>query len=119
MAATESEFADSRTLKLARFGLYVLIASLGFVQLPITIFGQNVVFTDLIFLPVFFFSIFALLIRAIRFRWHSFYWLLLFYIAALLLSCLFSANQSVSFSRLPAEFYLVVLAVLTFNVTDS
>jgi O-antigen ligase len=81
--------------------------------------GFRAVATDIIFLLTFAFWMLALLTKQARFRWHEFYWLLLFYLAAMLVSAVFSVNPRTSYVKLLGEIYLLSLPVLTFNLVEN
>lgn len=93
-----------------------LTASLGFVQIPIEVAGQRVGVTDLIFLLLVAVWLASVATKSRQLIWHEFNWLLVFYLAALLVSSIFSETPVRSFSKLPAEIYLVLLSVVSFNV---
>ncbi|HEY2867015.1 MAG TPA: O-antigen ligase family protein [Pyrinomonadaceae bacterium] len=114
-----SEIAEDRSSSLTRVAILMLVASLGFIQLPIAVFGQNLVLTDIIFLFLLASWLFDVLRLGYRPRWRSFYWLLLFYSGALALSCVFSADPRQSFSRLPAEIYLPLLTAVVADVVRT
>jgi O-antigen ligase len=103
----------------ARISFLLLVASLGAIQLPITIGDQDLRSTDFLFLLTGGFWFLALIFRKRRLNAHRFYWLLFFYLATLFFSCFSSANPSASFWRMPAEVYLVALCVLSFNLIDN
>ena len=113
------EIAEERSSWFSRFTFLALVTSLGFIQVPITLFGQSVVVTDLVFLCVAAAWLFDVARRRHRPIWHPFYWLLLFYLASLTLSCLFSTDPRQSFLHLPSETYLLALAFLTADVTRN
>ena len=105
--------------RFTRFVFLALIASLGFIQIPVFVFGQPVVISDIVFLLLVV-SWLSDIVRGFRPpRWHSFYWLLILYVFALILSSTFSADPLRSFSRLPAEVYLPVLAALVADVVRT
>ena len=107
------------TSRLACYTYLVLVASLGLTQIPVHLLGQDVLAPDLLFLLAG--ALFALSVVFERRmpRWHFICWALLAYIAALLVSAIFSVDHQASLARFPAEVYLVCLAVLTFNIADS
>ena len=107
------------TSRLACYTYLVLVASLGLPQIPVHLLGQDVLAPDLLFLLAG--ALFALSVVFERRmpRWHFICWALLAYIAALLVSAVFSVNHQASLARFPAEVYLVCLAVLTLNIADS
>lgn len=61
----------------------------------------------------------AIIRRKINFRFSRFYFLAAFYLFALLISAVFSAQPKTSFVKFLGDVYLVLLAVLTFHVADS
>src|SRR5689334_9176525 len=108
--------AADRSSWFTRFAYLALVASLGFIQVPVTVFGQNVVLTDILFLVVAASWVLDLLRNRSQPRWHAFYWLLIIYLASLSFSCFFSADQRQSLSHLPGEIYLAGLTVVTADV---
>ena len=108
--------AADRSSWFTRFAYLALLASLGFIQVPVTVFGQNVVLTDILFLVVAASWVLDLLRNRSQPRWHAFYWLLIIYLASLSFSCFFSADQRQSLSHLPGEIYLAGLTVVTADV---
>lgn len=70
---------------------------------------------DFIFPIVFALSAFNFITKRIIFRWHKFYWFLLFYFLSMLVSAFFSIDIRESFIKLSGEFYLLSLAIITFN----
>jgi hypothetical protein len=118
MDIAESEPARSSPLThVSKIAFLLLVASLGFVQIPIT--GQKIVFTDILFLLAGALWLGTLISGRRQIHWHKFYWLLSFYLATLFISCLFSSNRPVSFARFPTEVYLAGLSVLTFSMLES
>lgn len=105
--------------RLTNYSFLLLVVSLGLPQFPIPFFGMEVVATDLVFLLTAVVWVSSILIERRRFHWHPLYLALLAYLLALLISAIFSVDRSTSFSRFPAEGYLICLAGLTFNIVDS
>ena len=103
------------------FGLFLLlIFSLGFMQpWAFSLSGFLVHFTDLIFLITFSLWIFSLLLKKNDFRLSKFYIPLAFYLAAMILSAVFSEDPKQSFIKLLGGFYLIGLAVLAFNLVRT
>lgn len=102
-----------------RFGFLLLIFSLAFLTPAIYIKNQKAAITDFIFAAVFVLWVAGILLGQFKFRFHGFYWLLFFYLAAMTLSVIFSPDLSRSGVKLLSQFYLIGLAVLTFNLTDG
>jgi O-antigen ligase len=105
--------------RLTNYSFLLLVVSLGLPQFPISFFGLEVVATDLLFLLTAGLWVLSVLFEHRRFRWHPLYLPLFGYLFALLISAIFSVDRSTSFSRFPAEGYLICLAALTFNIVDS
>jgi O-antigen ligase len=105
--------------RLTNYSFLLLVVSLGLPQFPIPLFGMEVVVTDLVFLLTAALWVVSILFERRRIRWHPLYFALLAYLFALLISAVFSIDHSTSFSRFPAEGYLICLAGLTFNIVDS
>jgi len=105
--------AENRSSRFSRFAFLAFAVSLGFIQTPVTVYGQNVVLADVIFLVAAASWLFDLVRGRNRPIWHPFYWLLLFYGAALLISCFYSSQRRESFLHLPADIYLLALTVIT------
>lgn len=81
--------------------------------------GFIVHFTDLIFLIVLAVWVFSVLIKQSDFRNSKFYLPLALYLAAMILSAVFSENPSQSFIKLLGGFYLIGLAILAFNLVRT
>lgn len=99
--------------------LMLLVFSLAFVYPFLPIFDQRIPFTDFIFIAVFLVWIFGLLTKKIRLKFHFFFLLLAFYLFALFISVIFSANPKLSFFKFSGEIYLVFLTVIVFNFVDN
>lgn len=97
----------------------LLIASLGFMQPSLNVFGVRLHFSELIFVAGFAFWAFLIITKKTSFRWSFLYVPLAFYIAALAISALFSASPKTSFIKLAGEFYLICLSILAFNVVRT
>jgi O-antigen ligase len=108
-----------KILDLARISFLCLVFSLGFDQLSFEVFGYPVVFTDIVFLI----AATAWLVSAIADRklpvWHGAFWLLFLYLLALTMSAAISVDRAVSIRQLPAEIYLVALAVMGASLVSS
>ena len=105
--------------RLTNYSFLLLVVSLGLPQFPFPFFGLQVVVTDLVFLLTAGLWVPSVLFERRRIRWHPLYLALLAYLLALLVSAVFSIDRSTSFSRFPAEGYLICLAGLTFDIVDS
>lgn len=111
---------DAGILKrIVRVTFLILIFSLGFIQIPFEVTGKAIVITDIVFLVLAAVWFLSLLAGQLTFRWISFYWLLAFYFIALVVSSTLSENRQLSFSRVPAEAYLIALCVLAYNIVDN
>jgi hypothetical protein len=105
------------TLKICRSLFYLLIVSLPLVRpLEIFVYGHHVPPTDFIFLAVLFFWLVALVRSETRFEYSKFYIFLGFYALAFTISTILSTQPEKSIYKLAGEFYLLCLAVLTFNL---
>lgn len=107
-------------VRLLNYSFLLLIFSLPFVQ-PIggiKLFYKTQ-FTDYIFLicAALFFA--AVVFRRVKLKFSSFYVLLSLYLMALVCSTVFSTNIRLSVVKLLGEFYLIGLAVLSFNLVNS
>ncbi len=108
------------TLKNAvRALFFLLIFSLGFMQPLVQLAGQRLAPTDLLFPAVVILWLLAVLFGQLRFKWHKFYLVLGAYLAAMLVSAMFSVDPRTSFIKLIGETYLIGLAVLAFNLVDD
>lgn len=107
-------------LRITKILFLLLIFSLPFVRpLNPLIFGLRVTVTDFIFPTLFIFWLISLLTKQTRLKRGNFYYFLAFYAFSLILSTIFSAVPGISIYKLPAEFYLIFLAVITFNLVNS
>lgn len=108
------------TLKVSKWLFLLLVFSIPFVRpFDFFLFGLKVSISDFIFLGVFVFWLLSLIQRQTAFRYSKFYYFLAFYGFALTISTVFSINPKQSFYKLLAEFYLITLAILTFNLVTS
>lgn len=107
-------------LRITNLLFLLLVFSLPFVR-PVNplFFGLRVTITDFLFLAVFVFWIAALLLKQTKIKFTKFYFFLAFYAFALTLSTIFSILPEQSFYKLLAEFYLIFLAVITFNLVNN
>jgi len=103
---------------LLKYSFLLLIGSLGFLQLTIPIYGQELVSTDLLFLLTAALYLTTVVLRQKRPRWHNFYYLLIIYLLALSSSVIFSPDSYASLGKLAAECYLVALCVLTLQLAE-
>lgn len=118
--AEQIEKTNSFSLKnIVRFGFLLLIFSLAFLTPAIYIKNQKAAITDFIFAAVFILWFAGILLGQFTFRFHRFYWLLIFYLAAMTLSVIFSPDLSRSGIKLLSQFYLIALAVMTFNLANG
>ena len=118
--ANSPENINQRWLsRLSNVSFLLLVTSLGFPQIPVQLFGHDVLSTDLLFLLTGALWTASVAARQRPIRWHKFYWALLAYSAAMLISAMLSVDRATSISRFPEEVYLICLAVLTFNIVDS
>lgn len=106
-------------LKFLWISFLILIFSLALMQ-PFFNF-QNLRFssTDFIYPIVFITFAVSIFFKIIIFKWNNFYWFLLFYFLSMLISAMFSINQKQSFIKLAGEFYILSMAVLTFNLVKN
>lgn len=95
--------------------LIFLVFSLAFVYPFLYIFDQRIPFTDFIFIAVFLVWIFGILTKKLSFRFHPFFLLLGFYLFALFISVIFSADPKSSHLKFSGEIYLVFLTIIVFN----
>ena len=97
-----------------------LVVSLPLVNpFSLAIFNTPIPATDFIFLTVFAVWLIALLRGKTSFRYSRFYLFLLLYAGAMIISTVFSTDFGRSAKKLAGEFYLLTLAVLTFNVVRN
>jgi putative inorganic carbon (hco3(-)) transporter len=97
----------------------VLVVSLGTMQPFVFVAGQRLAPTEFIFAAAALLFLLALLFGRLKFKWHRFYWFLAAYLAALLVSAVFSLDPKASFIKLIGVAYLLGLAVLAFNVIED
>ena len=122
MSETDEQIEKTNFFSLkniVRFGFLLLIFSLAFLSPAIRIQNQKAAITDFIFAAVFILWVAGILLGQFKFRFHRFYWFLIFYLAAMTLSVIFSPDLFKSGVKLLSQFYLIGLAVLTFNLTDG
>lgn len=100
-------------------GFLLLVFLLALLSPTIHLKSQNLALTDFIFPLIFTLWLIGILLRQFQFRWHRFYWLLAFYLAAMILSTIFSPNFTQSILKLTGGIYLLILAVLTFNLVRN
>ena len=97
-------------------GFLHLVFLLALMSPTIYFKNQRLALTDFIFPLIFTLWLIGIFLRQFKFRWHRFYWLLAFYLAAMILSTIYSPDFSQSILKLTGEIYLLALAVLTFNL---
>lgn len=97
----------------------VLILSLAFMRPNLIVLGSTAVVTDFIFLVCLGLFAVSVAFRRAHLQIDSIYIWLGLYGLALTLSALFSQDAAKSLKRLPAELYLISLAVLTINIVRS
>lgn len=122
MSETDEQIEKTNFFSLkniVRFGFLLLIFSLAFLSPAIRIQNQKAAITDFIFAAVFILWVAGILLGQFKFRFHRFYWFLIFYLAAMTLSVIFSPDLFKSGVKLLSQFYLIGLAVLTFNLADG
>jgi O-antigen ligase len=119
MSDTAGNDHQGSITRLANYVFLLLVASLGFPQFPIHLFDRDVLATDLLFLLTGAFCVFDIFLGARKLRWQNYFLTLFAYVAAMTVSAVFSVGQPASFARLPAEAYLICLAVLSFCIIDS
>ncbi len=106
--------------RITRFLFLLLIVSLPLVRpFNTTIFGLLVPFSDFIFLACFGMWIMSILRNEKKFYFKKFYVYLGLYGLAALLSTVFSIDPTSSFHKFLGVIYLILLAVLTFNVVEN
>jgi len=104
-----------------RLGYWILllvIASLGFIQNGLEIGDNEFLATDLLAILLVIVWLVGTLTRQIRFRWDRSYWFIIAYLAAAVVSTVFSSEPNRSFGVLPRAFYLAGLAFLTTVFVD-
>lgn len=99
--------------------MMLLVFSLAFIYPFFNFSGQRIPVTDFIFVIVFLFWLAGIFLRKINFRFHFFFLLLLFYLFALFVSAIFSANPAAGFLKFSGEIYLFFLTVITFNFVTN
>ncbi len=103
-----------------KWSFFALVVSLPLVRpFNLPLFNSTIPATDFIFLAVFAVWTLALALGKIQFRRSRFYFFLIFYAAALTISTILAIDFISSAIKLAGEFYLLALAVLTFNVVRS
>ncbi len=95
--------------------MMLLVFSLAFNFPFFSISNQRIPVTDFIFVVVFLFWITGIILKKIDFRFHFFFLLIIFYLFALFVSAIFSANPTASFLKFAGEIYFFFLTVITFN----
>jgi len=105
------------TFKICRWLFLLLVVSLPLVRpFGIVVTGLYVPATDFIFLSVITFWVISLLRRETTVEFSKLYLFLGLYALALTVSTIFSTDPQRSLLKLLGEFYLLGLAVLTFNL---
>jgi len=94
----------------------VLVFSLGFMRPNVVLLGSTATATDFVFVGCCVLFAIALVTRQASFRFDRLYIWLGLYVLALILAAAFSIDTASSFRRLPAEIYVIALAVLTINI---
>jgi hypothetical protein len=106
-------------LKLSRWSFLLLIFSLFWMKYPVMIGGLAAIPADFLFVIAISAWAIALLLGQAQLRWHPAFWLLLAYFAAMALSVPFSGDPPRSAFKLATQVYLLLLAVLTYNLVTS
>jgi len=107
-------------MTILKWSFFALVVSLPLVRLfNLPLFNAVIPATDFIFLAVFAIWTLALLQGKTSLRHSRFYLFLFLYAAAMTLSTVFSTDFNRSAIKLAGEFYLLALAVLTFNVVRN
>jgi O-antigen ligase len=119
VAAGPFRIPSQPILQFARICFALLIVSLAFARPALRIAGLWTAPTDFFFLLTAGAWAAALLRRETRFRWHPIFWLLALYLAAMLLSGLFSTQPRVSAVKLATQVYLLTLPVLAYNLVET
>lgn len=99
--------------------LILLVFSLAFVYPFFPIYNQRIPFTDFIFIAVFLVWTFGILTKRLSIKFHFFFLLSAFYLFALFISVIFSANPRSSFFKFLGEVYLVFLTIIVFNFAEN
>lgn len=102
--------------KLTYFLFFLLIFLLGFMQPSAHILGQRIPAVDFIFSAAFLVWGIALWRGDLKFYLGGFYLPLAFYFLAMAVSVVFSVNPQSSFIKLLGEAYLLMLAVMAYNL---
>lgn len=104
---------------IVEWAFLVLIFSLALMRPNLIVLGSIATPTDLIFLVCFSLFVVSVAFRGAELEVDSIYLWLGLYGLALTLSALFSIDAGKSLRRLPAELYLIALAVMTINIVRS
>lgn len=104
---------------LVEWTFLILVFSVGFMLPYFDLLRNRIPLTEFIFLGVSALFFLAVIFRKIRLRWSWFYFPLVLYFLALTLSAVFSVNQKSSLIKLLGVFYLLGLAVLSFNIVQD
>ncbi|MGI8883299.1 MAG: O-antigen ligase family protein [Pyrinomonadaceae bacterium] len=103
-----------------KWSFFALVVSLPLVRpFNLPLFNSTIPATDFIFLAVFAVWTFALILGKTSLRRSRFYLFLFFYAAAMCVSTVLAIDFRSSAIKLAGEFYLLALAVLTFNIVRS
>ena len=103
-----------------KWSFFALVVSLPLVRpFNLPLFNSTIPATDFIFLAVFAVWTLALMLGETSLRRSRFYLFLFFYAAAMTISTVFAIDFRSSAIKLAGEFYLLGLAVLTFNIVRN
>ena len=107
-------------MTILKWSFLTLVVSLPLVNpFNLPLFNSVIPATDFIFLAVFAIWILALIQNKTSLRHSRFYFFLFLYAAAMTVSTVFSTDFNRSAIKLAGEFYLLALAILTFNVVRN
>jgi len=95
---------------------YLLIFSFGFMMPSLAVGGFALTVSDFLFPFVFAVWFLAVILKKIEFRFSRIYLPFIFFLAAMLVSAIFSQNKQTSFAKLLGIIYLVSIAILVFNL---
>jgi O-antigen ligase len=101
------------------YSFFLLVITIPILQPNLIIFGQRISLPDFIFTGVILILGFSIISGKTTFRWHRIYWVFLFYFLAMLISLIFSRNNSRGLSKLLGETYLIGLAIITYNIVKT
>lgn len=102
------------------FGIFLLLVfSLGFMKPSVETASASLTPTDVIFPLAFVCWIAALLIGGDGFKWRTEFWTFGIYFLALVVSCIFSINPRLSFTKLAGAAYLIMLALMASSIVTT